>query len=161
MYNSPLKCSFYSAKLLRKGLKLKDGSSVTAGIIPTDRKYRASNPELTIEQIIKAELKDADVNKIISLADIDIQPSEKAVNLSGGMLQRLILTRELYSKPTLLILCQPLQGLDVRACEITCEKIVKAAEEGAAVIILSSSDFTSVLCNQKYILKNGKLEKVR
>lgn len=161
LYNNSLKSPFYSTKLLRKGIKLKDGNSIRAGIIPTDRKYRASNPELTIEQIIKAELKEADVNKIISLADIDIQPSEKAVNLSGGMLQRLILTRELYSKPQLLILCQPLQGLDVMACEITCEKIVKAAEEGAAVIILSSSDFTSVLCNQKFILKNGKLEKVR
>ena len=161
LYSCPLKNTLYSTKRLRNGFLLEDGSRLTAGIIPTDRKNRASNPNLTIEQIIKAEIKDADVNEIIRLADIDIQPGEKAVNLSGGMLQRLILTRELYSKPQLLILCQPLQGLDVRACEITCEKIVKAAEEGAAVIILSSSDFTSVLCNQKFILKNGKLEKVR
>ena len=161
LYSCPLKNTLYSTKKLRNGFLLEDGSRLTAGIIPTDRKNRASNPNLTIEQIIKAEIKDADVNEIIRLADIDIQPGEKAVNLSGGMLQRLILTRELYSKPQLLILCQPLQGLDVRACEITCEKIVKAAEEGAAVIILSSSDFTSVLCNQKFILKNGKLEKVR
>lgn len=161
LYSCSLKSNLYSTKTLRKGVLLKDGSRLTAGIIPTDRKNRASNPNLTIEQIIKAEIKDADLNEIIKLADIDIQPWEKAVNLSGGMLQRLILTRELYTKPKLLILCQPLQGLDVRACEITCEKIVKAAEEGAAVIILSSSDFTSVLCNQKFVLKNGKMEKVK
>ena len=49
----------------------------------------------------------------------------------------------------------------IRDKTLSHEKIVKAAEEGTAVIILSSSDFTSVLCNQKFVLKNGKMEKVK
>jgi len=161
LFKCQLKSKLYSIRRLREGLRLSDGSLLKAGIIPTDRKNRASNPKLTIEELIKAEDDKLNPKEIIRLAAIDILPEEKAINLSGGMLQRLILTRELYNKPKLLILCQPLQGLDVKACETICEKIVKAADEGSIVIILSASDFTSALCTKKYILSNGKLEKVK
>ncbi|MCQ2592337.1 MAG: ATP-binding cassette domain-containing protein [Treponema sp.] len=144
----------FTTRLLRKTLN--------TGIIPTDRKYRASNPELTIEEVATfGEYGNTKLaEKIISIADIQITPTEKAKNLSGGMLQRLILARELINQPEFLILCQPLQGLDVQACHSICNKIQNAAENGAKVLILSSGDFPVEKANHFFKLNAGKLQEI-
>ena len=91
-----------------------------AGIIPTDRKYTASNPNLTILQMLTAALdipqnqKPAAALEMIKNAGVNITPYEKCKNLSGGMLQKLMIEREFYQNPKSLILCNPLQGLDVK-----------------------------------------------
>ena len=117
------------------------------GIIPTDRKYTGSNPNLTIEQMLTAALdipenqKPDVARKMIEASGVNIQPQEKCSCLSGGMLQKLMLEREFYQNPKSLILCNPLQGLDVKTCRKTCERIQKAAQEGADVLVLSYGAF--------------------
>ena len=117
------------------------------GIIPTDRKYTGSNPNLTIEQMLTAALdipenqKPLVARKMIEASGVNIQPNEKCSCLSGGMLQRLMIEREFYNNPKSLILCNPLQGLDVKTCRKTCERIQKAAQEGADVLVLSYGAF--------------------
>ena len=117
------------------------------GIIPTDRKYTGSNPNLTIEQMLTAALdipenqKPLVARKMIEASGVNIQPNEKCSCLSGGMLQKLMLEREFYNNPKSLILCNPLQGLDVKNCRKTCERIQKAAQEGADVLVLSYGAF--------------------
>ena len=117
------------------------------GIIPTDRKYTGSNPNLTIEQMLTAALdipenqKPDVARKMIEASGVNIQPNEKCSCLSGGMLQRLMIEREFYNNPKSLILCNPLQGLDVKTCRKTCERIQKAAQEGADVLVLSYGAF--------------------
>ena len=117
------------------------------GIIPTDRKYTGSNPSLTIEQMLTAALdipenqKPDVARKMIEASGVNIQPNEKCSCLSGGMLQKLMIEREFYQNPKSLILCNPLQGLDVKTCRKTCERIQKAAQEGADVLVLSYGEF--------------------
>ena len=117
------------------------------GIIPTDRKYTGSNPNLTIEQMLTAALnipenqKPEVARKMIEASGVNIQPDEKCSCLSGGMLQKLMLEREFYNNPRSLILCNPLQGLDVKNCQKTCERIQKAAQNGADVLVLSYGEF--------------------
>ena len=117
------------------------------GIIPTDRKYTGSNPNLTIEQMLTAALdipenqKPDVARKMIEASGVNIQPNEKCSCLSGGMLQKLMIEREFYNNPKSLILCNPLQGLDVKTCRKTCERIQKAAQEGADVLVLSYGAF--------------------
>ena len=136
------------------------------GIIPTDRKYTGSNPNLTVEQMLTAALKIPEKQKpavalqMIRNSGVNIQPQEKCSCLSGGMLQKLMFERELYNNPKVLILCNPLQGLDVATCARTCERIKQAARNGAKVTILSYGAFPSGFCDTEYRLKNGKLEAV-
>ena len=119
----------------------------STGFIPTDRKYTGSNPNLTIEQMLTAALdipenqKPDVARKMIEASGVNIQPQEKCSCLSGGMLQKLMLEREFYQNPKSLILCNPLQGLDVKTCRKTCERIQKAAQEGADVLVLSYGAF--------------------
>ena len=74
------------------------------------------------------------------------------------MLQRLILNRELYETPDLLILCHPLQGLDFHSSNETCDIIEKAAENGAMVLVISSNGYLRKIATRTYRLTGGHLE---
>ena len=138
----------------------------TLGLIPTDRKFTGSNPNLTIEQMLTSALKVPEKQKpdialkMIKSSGVNIEPFEKCSNLSGGMLQKLMFERELYNNPEFLILCNPLQGLDVQACQKTCGRIRQAAIDGAYVLVLSYGAFPSEYSDFEYHLVNGKLEAV-
>ncbi len=134
------------------------------GIIPTDRKFTGSNPNLTIEQMLTAALEIPENQKpdialqMIKNSGVNIEPFEKCSCLSGGMLQKLMLEREFYNKPDFLILCNPLQGLDVETCKKICLRIYNAAQNGAYILILSYGAFPVEYSNIKYRLSNGQLE---
>lgn len=116
----------------------------SCAIIPTNRKYTASNPNLTVLQMLTSALDIPENQKLqaaldmINNAGVNITPSEKCKNLSGGMLQKLIFERELYKNPSFLLLCNPLQGLDTLTCNKTIERIKKTAQNGACVLVLSN-----------------------
>lgn len=160
LHSINLKHEPFNTRILRNKMK------ISTGIVPTDKKFRGSNPDLTIEQILTAGNKDQKntfsyAKKLISLSNINITPAEKAKNLSGGMLQRLIYNREIISSPELLILCQPLQGLDSSAASQISSSIRKTASKGSMVIVLSSRDFPEEYCDKIYNLKNGKLQEAQ
>ena len=98
------------------------------------------------------------VQAIIEAAKVNITPNEKVRNLSGGMLQRLILNRELFGTPDLLILCHPLQGLDFNSSNETCDIIERAAEKGAMVLVISSNGYLRKIATRTYRLTGGHLE---
>ncbi|QTQ12223.1 ATP-binding cassette domain-containing protein [Treponema parvum] len=134
----------------------------TCAMIPSDRVFRASNPELTVEQILTVYYKGNNpvqyADSLIKKANVFISPTEKAVNLSGGMLQRLILAREMEQNPEFLILCEPLQGLDSHSASAMCDKLFKYAEDGKCVIVLSTQDFPENLCGRIYVLSDGRIK---
>ncbi|MGI0529785.1 ATP-binding cassette domain-containing protein [Treponema socranskii] len=144
---------------------LRTEAKLRTAIIPSDRTFRASNPDLSIEQLLCAMYggKSADeyTKRLIEKAKVSIRPDEKAASLSGGMLQRLILAREFENDPNLIIACEPLQGLDGKAAERTQELLSDFAMRGAVVIVLSSSEFPSSLCAARYSLEGGALREVR
>ena len=59
--------------------------------------------------------------------------------LSGGNIQRLILARELYGKPRLIIASHPTYGLDVAATEQIRQLLLKQRGEGAAILLISEN----------------------
>jgi simple sugar transport system ATP-binding protein len=61
----------------------------------------------------------------------------RAGDLSGGNLQKLILARELYREPNLLVANQPTRGVDVGAIEFLRETILDQRERGTGVVLLS------------------------
>ena len=148
-----------SKKLTPHFLRYKTG--LHTAIIPSDRTFRASHPNLSIGQLLCA-MHDGMVNRdytdrLIRKADVAIQGDEKALDLSGGMLQRLILARELDTAPLYIIACEPLQGLDAQSACSTAKLLASFASKGCAVLVLSSSDFPEELCGSVYTLEGGKI----
>lgn len=112
------------------------------GYIPSDKSFRASNPNLTIFQLCTAyhtgkkqkELEDYS-KRLLEKAEVNIRLNEKALCLSGGMLQRLILERELAEGPEELYLFNPTHGLDVEATERLYTRLEGLAKKGTKIII--------------------------
>ena len=144
---------------------LRTEAKLRTAIIPSDRTFRASNPGLSIEQLLCAMYSGKSANeyatRLIEKAKVSIRPDEKASALSGGMLQRLILAREFENDPNLIIACEPLQGLDGKAAEHTQKLLLNFACRGAVVIVLSSSEFPKALCTAHYVLEGGALREMR
>ncbi|MBQ1590675.1 MAG: ATP-binding cassette domain-containing protein [Treponema sp.] len=136
----------YSTTFLRKN---------KVAIVSSNKTFRASNPELSVEQMLSIFGGNPDV--LIKKAGVSITKEEKCSSLSGGMLQRLILERELSINPDLVILCNPMQGLDVSAQAALCKRIESIAKEGAAVLLIGSHDFPMTLCSKVYSLQNGRI----
>jgi simple sugar transport system ATP-binding protein len=76
-----------------------------------------------------------------AVADYDVRPPDltlPAGKLSGGNQQKLIVAREFQRQPRVLIAAQPTRGVDVGAIEFIHTRIVRARDEGAGVLLVSS-----------------------
>jgi general nucleoside transport system ATP-binding protein len=67
-----------------------------------------------------------------------------ARSLSGGNQQRLVVARELAGEPPLVVAINPTRGLDVHAAATVLQRLLQAADRGAAVLVYSS-DLDEVL----------------
>ena len=53
-------------------------------------------------------------------------------------MQKLIISREMFLKPSLLIASQPTRGVDIGATEFIYQQIIKQRDEGNAVLLISN-----------------------
>jgi putative multiple sugar transport system ATP-binding protein len=82
---------------------------------------------------------------------------QKVGQLSGGNQQKVVLSKWLFSEPRILILDEPTRGIDVGA-KYEIYKIINAlADEGKAVIVISS-EMPEVLgiCDRVYVMNEGE-----
>lgn len=116
-----------------------------AAIIPTDRIYRASNPSLTVAEMLCAmywgKIDERKAKSIIDISGVETTPSALCSSLSGGMLQRLILTRETIDMPPIILAFNPLYGLDTLSMKNTLSVLKNAARGGAIVAVFSTALF--------------------
>ena len=70
----------------------------------------------------------------IRTPDID----SHARTLSGGNQQKIIVAREMASKPRVLLASQPTRGVDIGAIEFIHRKLVAERDEGAAILLVSA-----------------------
>jgi simple sugar transport system ATP-binding protein len=78
--------------------------------------------------------------------------------LSGGNLQRVILAREISSKPALMVAMQPTRGLDVGAIEGVQKLLLLQREAGAGVLLVSEElDELLALSDRVYIIYEGRI----
>lgn len=80
-------------------------------------------------------------------------------SLSGGNQQKVILAKWLSIQPKLLILDNPTQGVDVGAKEEIYDIILNLADEGVAVIVLSSEAQEVIrVCDRALVMYHGALQ---
>ncbi|MCX4698338.1 ABC transporter ATP-binding protein [Streptomyces sp. NBC_01373] len=100
-----------------------------------------------------------DTRRIV--ADYDVRTpgiDVTAASLSGGNQQKLIVGREMSSKPRFLIAAHPTRGVDVGAQAAIWDHIREARREGLAVLLISADlDELIGLSDTLRVIYNGKL----
>jgi ribose transport system ATP-binding protein len=85
-------------------------------------------------------------------------PSVSTSSLSGGNQQKVLLAKWLSTKPEILILDEPTRGVDVGAKKLIHESIVKLAESGVSIILLSSDLPELVILSDRItVMRQGHL----
>jgi simple sugar transport system ATP-binding protein len=78
--------------------------------------------------------------------------------LSGGNIQRLILAREIASRPTCMVAMQPTQGLDVGAIEVVHRLLLEQRQKGVALLLISEElEELLSLSDRIYVIYEGKI----
>ncbi|MCI8551007.1 MAG: sugar ABC transporter ATP-binding protein [Lachnospiraceae bacterium] len=82
----------------------------------------------------------------------------KAVNLSGGNQQKVVLAKWLVTEPVILILDEPTRGIDVGAKQEIYNLIYEIVKMGVSVILISSEMPEVIhLCDRVYIMREGEM----
>ena len=95
------------------------------------------------------------------ISKLDIRPPDPhqiVGTLSGGNQQKVLLGKWLAGEPTLLVLHEPTQAVDVGARHDIINAIREAARDGCGVIISSvdAADL-AVLCDRVLVFSDGKV----
>lgn len=94
------------------------------------------------------------------LTEFDVRPpdvSALARQLSGGNLQKLVLAREFFRQPRLIVAEQPTQGLDIAATEEIWRLLLEAREEAGIVLVTGDLSEALALSDRIGVLFNGVL----
>lgn len=84
-------------------------------------------------------------NKIKEFEIITPSKNTPAKFLSGGNIQRLILARETFGSPRLIVAAHPTYGLDIKATDYVRRQLIEQRNRGAAVLLISE-DLEEVMC---------------
>lgn len=145
------------------------------GHIPEERLKYGIVPNLSVAEnfILKSYYKPPlrkgfilDYSKIEEVAERLIEeysivaptPNTPARLLSGGNMQKLIVARELWRKPKLIVALNPTFGLDVGATEYIRKILLEQRDEGAAILLVSGDlDEILQMSDRLAVMYNGQI----
>ncbi len=136
----------------RQGLATCQGLDLLDNFLLTTRKGFCTGPWLFRE---KARRK---AEKLIE--DFNIRPPDLtalAWQLSGGNLQKMVLAREFYRRPHLIVAEQPTQGLDIAATEDVWNLLLKAREQAGILLVTGDLSEALALSDRLAVMFNGKI----
>ncbi len=154
---------------------IKDALDNNIGYLPRNRKENAIIKDLnildngtiiSIEEYVN-QFKMIDSSKQVEAFDkekeklfVKMNHHKDSINsLSGGNQQKIVLLKWLLSKPKLLILDNPTQGVDVGSKEEIYDIIHALAQENVAIIVLSNEVNEIIrICDRTLVMYHGEMK---
>ncbi|MBF6978117.1 ATP-binding cassette domain-containing protein [Aerococcaceae bacterium zg-BR22] len=156
-------------------LPLNDGEVIVNGEvvgkdidIPKDVGIMIENPgflynksafdNLKLLALINNKISDQEINEAIEKVGLDAANKDNVSTYSLGMRQRLGIAQAIMEKPAVLILDEPLNGLDSTGVEEMRQLLLDIKESGTAILLTShNKEDIKVLCDQVYKFEDGFL----
>ena len=106
--------------------------------------------------ILTENLKDEEINKALTLTGVLNLKNKNLGNLSGGEFQRVLLARAISKKPELLVLDEPVQGVDFTG-EIALYKLIKEISDrlNCGILLISHDLHTVMSATDHVVCLNG------
>ena len=102
--------------------------------------------------VLTENLKDDAINEALSLTGVEHLKNKNLGSLSGGEFQRVLLARAISKKPELLVLDEPVQGVDFNGEIALYELIKKISDELNCGILLISHDLHTVMSATDHVV---------
>ncbi len=151
--------------------------SIRQGVshVPEDRTHTGTAPDLSVTDnvimkkyheppigrgwLLNTIAADRYANELKEAYEIAVPKVQTPVRLlSGGNLQRVILAREISSKPKLMVAVQPTRGLDVGAIEGVQRLLLSQQKTGSAVLLISEElEELLSLSDRIYVIYEGQI----
>ena len=96
--------------------------------------------------------------ELLSFMSLENRRDTRAMELSGGMMRRLVIARALINNPDLLILDEPTTGLDPQSRHQVWERLEELHSRGLSILLTTHyMDEAARLCDRLIIMDKGKL----
>jgi ribose transport system ATP-binding protein len=128
---------------MRAGISMLAEDRKAEGIIPhlsvRENIVLAALPQLSRFGVVSRAKQDRIVDTFVKRLRIKVSsPDQRVAELSGGNQQKVLLARWLCTRPKVLLLDEPTRGIDVGAKAEVQALIDELAQEGLAVLLISS-----------------------
>ncbi len=149
------------------GLDISRAGRVIKARIGVCQQDNTLDPDLTVMQnlIVYARYFDIPMKKarqkaedLLQFMSLDHRRDAKALELSGGMIRRIVLARALMNDPELLILDEPTTGLDPQSRHQVWERLDELRKGGLTILLTTHyMDEASRLCDRLLIMDQGRI----
>ena len=102
--------------------------------------------------ILTENLTDDQINIALNLTGVEHLKNKNLSNLSGGEFQRVLISRAIAKQPNLLVLDEPVQGVDFKGEVALYELIKKISEKINCGILLISHDLHVVMSATDFVI---------
>ena len=129
----------------------------TPGFIPYYSGYR----NLKVLAAINNRISRKDIENAMYQVGLDPTMKKRVATYSLGMRQRLGIAQAIMESPDILILDEPMNGLDKHGVEDMRKLLVQLKEEGTTILVASHNPLDiEILCDEVYEMDAGAITKV-
>ena len=141
--------------------------------LPADRQRQSGVPKATVLENVsmtdgrrfvkrgrlRHDLERSAVEKVLELFDVRPRdPDRPLATLSGGNQQKALLGKWLRTKPKVILLHEPTQGVDIGSRKQVLQIIAQAAAAGAAIVVASAEyEELAHTCHRVLIFRRGRI----
>jgi len=103
---------------------------------------------------------DGDIDDLLKKMDLASRADDFVATFSRGMKQRLSIARSMIHKPRVLILDEPITGLDLQSKKVFYEMIKKLYSEGITILLTTHNlEEAEALCKKVAVMDRGRIIK--
>lgn len=107
---------------------------------------------------VRNKIDDQQIREVLKLVGLDPLDKKKVKNYSLGMRHRLGIAQAIMEKPEILLLDEPMNGLDIAGVQSMRELFLKLRDEGTTIVMTSHyKEDIEKLCDHTWTMDQGKL----
>ena len=120
--------------------------------------YQSAFANLKNLAAIRGKIKDERIKEALSLVGLQPEDKKRVGKYSLGMRQRLGIAQAIMENPSLLVLDEPMNGLDKDGVEDMRRLFKGLKEEGKTIVLCShNAEDIAVLCDEVYEMEKGRV----
>lgn len=126
---------------------------------PAFLKNKSAYNNLKYLYVIRNQLNKKVIRDTLSQVGLDSSDKKHVSKYSMGMKQRLAIAQAIMENPQILILDEPMNGLDKRGMQDIRELLITLRNQGKTILLAShNTEDIKILCDYVYIIENGKIK---